>query len=82
MVKGERNAMPTQAADERIKNFNEVALGYTPALAKAEAERCLGCKNAPCMQGCPVGVHIPDFIAKIKEGDMNGAASILKGDNN
>ena len=82
VVKSERNAMPTQTADARIKNFNEVALGYTPALAKAEAERCLNCQNAPCMRGCPVGVHIPDFIAKIKDGDMSGAASILKGDNN
>ncbi|MDE6060421.1 MAG: dihydropyrimidine dehydrogenase, partial [Clostridia bacterium] len=45
VVKSERNAMPTQTADARIHNFSEVALGYTPALAKAEAERCLSCKN-------------------------------------
>lgn len=77
-----RNAMPTQAAQERIHNFGEVALGYTPALAAAEAERCLGCKNAPCTKGCPVGVHIPDFISRIKEGDIEGAAKIIKGDSN
>ncbi|MCM1455065.1 MAG: NADPH-dependent glutamate synthase [Bacteroides sp.] len=77
-----RHAMPTQAADKRITNFDEVALGYTPELARAEAERCLNCKNAPCMKGCPVGVRIPDFIAKIKSGDMSGAIDAIKADNN
>lgn len=82
MVRTERHAMPTQSASERKNNFDEVALGYTDELAKAEADRCLNCKNAPCMSGCPVEVHIPDFIAKVREGDVSGAAKILKIDNN
>ncbi len=78
----ERHMMPNQAPEIRAHNFDEVALGYTPELAREEAERCLNCKNAPCMQGCPVGVRIPDFISKLKAGDMLGAAKTLKEDNN
>lgn len=77
-----RHSMPSQSAEERIRNFDEVALGYTSQIAKEEADRCLNCKNAPCMSGCPVGVHIPDFIACVKKGDIEGAYRTLKKDNN
>ncbi|MGB4984515.1 MAG: NADPH-dependent glutamate synthase [Erysipelotrichaceae bacterium] len=72
-----RNEMPVQDADVRNKNFSEVALGYTLDIAKDEASRCLNCKNARCIQGCPVSVNIPDFIQKVKENDINGAFDIV-----
>ena len=72
-----KNPMPHQDADVRNKNFKEVALGYTPEQAMDEAERCLNCKNKPCMTGCPVMVHIPEFISKVKEGDFEGAYQII-----
>ncbi len=65
--------MPEQAPNIRNKNFEEVSLGYTPEMAIAEANRCLGCKNMPCVAGCPVNVQIPDFIKKIADGDFEGA---------
>ena len=72
-----KNEMPSQAADVRNKNFLEVALGYTEAQAIDEAKRCLNCKNKPCVGGCPVSIHIPDFIAKVAEGDFEGAYQII-----
>ncbi len=72
-----RNEMPTQDALERAHNFDEVALGYTEEQAIDEANRCLNCKNMPCVAGCPVKIHIPEFINKIKEGDFEGAYQII-----
>ena len=72
-----KNEMPTQDAKVRAHNFDEVALGYTEAQAIDEANRCLNCKNMPCVQGCPVKIHIPEFISKIKEGDFEGAYQII-----
>ena len=72
-----RNEMPTQDAAVRAHNFDEVALGYTEAQAIDEANRCLNCKNMPCVAGCPVKIHIPEFITKIKEGDFEGAYQII-----
>ena len=69
----EKVKMPEQEPNIRNKNFKEVALGYTEEMAKEEAERCLNCKNKPCVNGCPVNVQIPDFISLIKEGDFQGA---------
>ena len=72
-----RNAMPVQDALVRAHNFDEVALGYTEEQAIDEANRCLNCKNMPCVTGCPVKIHIPEFISKIKEGDFEGAYQII-----
>ncbi len=65
-----RQPMPEQPPEERIKNFKEVPLGYTPELAMKEASRCLQCKNPSCVKGCPVGVDIPGFIRLIREGEF------------
>lgn len=72
-INPKKHEMPTQEPLVRAKNFDEVALGYTEEIAIAEAQRCLNCKNMPCVSGCPVNVHIPDFISKIKDGDFEGA---------
>ena len=72
-----KNAMPSQEADVRRNNFDEVALGYTEEIALDEAARCLNCKNAPCITGCPVGIQIPHFIKKICEKDFEGAYRII-----
>ena len=60
-----RTDMPCQAPAERVKNFKEVALGYTSEMAAAEASRCLQCKKPLCRSGCPVEVRIPEFIARV-----------------
>ncbi len=72
-----KNPMPTQDALLRAHNFDEVALGYDEATAIDEALRCLNCKNMPCVNGCPVNIHIPEFIERIKEGDFEGAYQII-----
>jgi len=70
--------MPTQAPAERVQNFAEVACGYTPELARAEAARCLQCRKAPCESGCPVGVRIRDFIGAMLDDDLPLAVALLK----
>ena len=72
-----KTPMPEQEANVRNANFQEVALGYTLEQAQNEAQRCLHCKNRPCVGGCPVGIPIPDFIAKVAEGDIAAAYQIL-----
>ena len=72
-----KNEMPSQAPDVRNSNFLEVALGYTEEQAIDEAKRCLNCKHRPCVGGCPVSVRIPDFIAKVAEGDFEGAYDVI-----
>ena len=72
-----KNPMPAQEPDVRNKNFNEVALGYTEEQAIDEANRCLNCKHRPCVGGCPVQIEIPAFIAKVAEGDFEGAYEVI-----
>ena len=72
-----KNPMPSQEPDVRNKNFDEVALGYTEEQALDEAQRCLNCKNKPCMTGCPVMVHIPEFIAEVAKGNFEAAYQII-----
>ena len=72
-----KNPMPTQDPHTRARNFDEVATGYDEAAAIDEALRCLGCKNMPCVTGCPVNIHIPAFIEKIKAGDFEAAYQII-----
>ncbi len=75
-----KNPMPHQDPQVRSTNFNEVALGYTKEQAIDEAQRCLNCKNSPCVSGCPVQIRIPEFIAKVAEGDFEGAYQIIAKD--
>jgi glutamate synthase (NADPH/NADH) small chain len=76
-----KTAMPEQEPMVRNKNFQEVALGYTEENARNEAQRCLNCKNKPCVSGCPVNVLIPEFIEKINEDDYEGAYEIITSTN-
>ena len=73
-----KNPMPEQAPDIRNKNFDEVALGYTPEMAIEEAKRCLNCKKPMCVAGCPVNVKIPEFIALVAEGKFEEAYLKIK----
>ena len=71
------NEMPHQEPLVRNKNFLEAATGYDAQTAMDEALRCLHCKHKPCISGCPVQIHIPDFIAKVAEGDFEAAYQII-----
>ncbi|MCQ2430435.1 MAG: NADPH-dependent glutamate synthase [Clostridia bacterium] len=72
-----KNPMPVQDPEVRAHNFDEVALGYDEQTALDEAARCLNCKNPSCVTGCPVRVHIPEFIARTAEGDFEGAYQVI-----
>ena len=76
--KKQKQPMPRQDPRDRARNFNEVALGYAEEQALREAQRCVQCKNRPCVAGCPVEIDIPGFIALVKEGDFLGAAALVK----
>ena len=80
-MQAEKTPMPTQAPDVRNHNFKQVALGYTEEQAINEAKRCLQCKKPLCVTGCPVGIPIPQFIAKVAEGDFRGAFDIISSAN-
>ena len=77
----ERQIVPELPAHERVRNFQEVALGLTPEQALIEAERCLQCRRPLCVEGCPVAVKIPQFIQLINSGDPVGAGRLIKTDN-
>jgi len=76
-----KNPMPSQEPQIRNQNFDEVALGYTAEQAIDEAKRCLNCKNKPCVGGCPVRVHIPEFIHEVAEGNFEAAYQIISQSN-
>ncbi len=80
-VKRTRQPMPLLAAAQRVSSFDEVSLGYTPQAAQLEASRCLDCPQAPCVQGCPVSVKIPEFIKFLTSGDALLAAAVILQDN-
>jgi len=72
-----KTPMPVQDPNVRRSNFEEVAMGYSEEYAIYEAQRCLHCKHQPCVSGCPVNIHIPDFIEKVKDGDFEGAYQVI-----
>ena len=76
-VNPKKHDMPTQDAQVRARNFQEVALGYPLEIAQEEAKRCLNCKNRPCVSGCPVNISIPDFIREIAEGHFEAAYQVI-----
>jgi len=76
-----RQHMPEQPAEERILNFHEVNLGYSAELAQQEARRCLECKKPVCMDSCPVGVKVREFVRLIVASDFAGAAAVIREDN-
>jgi glutamate synthase (NADPH/NADH) small chain len=76
-----RTAMPLRDPVARSSDFDEVNLGFTTGMAVLEASRCLNCKRPVCIEGCPVGVHIDEFVALVAQGDMSGAAAIIRNDN-
>lgn len=73
-----KTGMPVQEPDVRKNNFEQVALGYTKDMALQEANRCLNCKNKPCITGCPVGVKIPDFIEHLKKEEYEQAYQVIR----
>ena len=80
-MKSPRTPMPERNPSMRSHTFEEVALGYSEEMARKEAGRCLQCKNPACVQGCPVNVRIPEFIAKVAEGDFEGAYQVITSTN-
>lgn len=80
-MKIQRQKMPEQSGSQRVTNFDEVNLGFTEELAKMEALRCIECPKPTCVQGCPVGVQIRDFISLVAKGDYLAAAAKIKEDN-
>ena len=77
-MKVPRHDMPTQTPEARVRNFQEVALGYEARVALEEAQRCLQCANPPCVKGCPVAIDIPAFIDLIRRGDFSGSLAKIK----
>jgi glutamate synthase (NADPH) small chain len=78
VVSKQKHPMPEQNPKSRIKNFNEVPYGYSKETAIAEAQRCIQCKNRPCVKGCPVEIDIPDFIKELAKADIDKAVEVLK----